>query len=364
MMNRLNVQACRDNSIACISNRTDIMTQDWTSFLTSQGFAADGSSSGSLVGELAAARDGTVLAPVADQGLIRATGVDAAEFLHNLMTNDIKGITARNARFAGLCTAKGRLLALFLIWRDGDDFLLMLPRDILPAILKKLSMYVLRAKVKLSDATSEFALVGTTAVPTSVPGDLPRFGLETISGGHVIRLDETRWLLALRPAQAAERWQELAASAKPVALPVWNWLEIAAGQPRIVATTQEAFVPQMLNMELPAVAGVSFTKGCYPGQEIVARTQYLGKVKRRTFRARLGTAPAPGTHVFAPETGNQHCGAIVSVAPSPAGGYECLVCVQIGAREGGEVRIASLDGERLEFLSLPYVVKDDEPAAA
>jgi hypothetical protein len=148
MMNRLNVQACRDNSIACISNRTDIMTQDWTSFLTSQGFAADGSSSGSLVGELAAARDGTVLAPVADQGLIRATGVDAAEFLHNLMTNDIKGITARNARFAGLCTAKGRLLALFLIWRDGDDFLLMLPRGILPAILKKLSMYVLRAKVK------------------------------------------------------------------------------------------------------------------------------------------------------------------------------------------------------------------------
>ena len=341
------------------------MTQDWTSFLTSQGFAADGSTAGSLGGELAAARDGKVLAPIADQGLIRATGVDAAEFLHNLMTNDVKGITARNARFAGLCTAKGRLLALFLIWRDGDDFLLMLPRDILPAILKKLSMYVLRSKVKLSDASSEFALLGTTAVPTSVPADLARFGVAMLAGdGRAIRLDETRWLLALRPAQAEECWRELAAAAKPVALAAWNWLEIAAGQPRIVATTQEAFVPQMLNMELPAVAGVSFTKGCYPGQEIVARTQYLGKVKRRTFRARLGAAPAPGTHVFAPETGSQHCGAIVSVAPSPAGSHECLVCVQIGAREGGEVRVGSPDGERLEFLSLPYVVTDDEPAAA
>jgi hypothetical protein len=103
-------------------------------------------------------------------------------------------------------------------------------------------------------------------------------------------------------------------------------------------------VPQMLNMELAAVAGVSFSKGCYPGQEIVARTQYLGKVKRRTYRARLATAATPGTHVYAPETGDQHCGAIVSLAPSPAGGFECLVCVQIGAVEAGEVHVGAPTG--------------------
>ena len=137
-------------------------------------------------------------------------------------------------------------------------------------------------------------------------------------------------------------------------LSAWQWLEIAAGQPRIVAATQEAFVPQMLNMELAAVDGVSFSKGCYPGQEIVARTQYLGKVKRRTYRARLATAVAPGIHVYAPETGDQHCGAIVSAAPSPAGGFECLVCVQRGAVEAGEVHVGALAGERLEFLPLPY----------
>jgi folate-binding protein YgfZ len=339
------------------------MTQEWIPFLAAQGLAADGRSFGSIADELAAARDGAVVAPLTDLGLIRAAGEDAAGFLHNLLTNDIKGITPEAARFAGFCTPKGRLLALFLIWRDGDDFLLMLPRDILPPILKKLSMYVLRSKVKLSDATAQHALVGFATTGTALPAPLPeavlsRFGVARIDGGQVIRLDDTRWLFALENASAASQWRQLATSARPVGLAPWQWLEIAAGQPRVVLATQEAFVPQMLNMELPAVAGVSFSKGCYPGQEIVARTQYLGKVKRRTYRARLASEAAPGTHVYAPETGDQHCGAVVSVAPSPAGGFECLVCVQIGAVEAGEVHVGTPTGECLEFLALPYALQE------
>ncbi len=338
------------------------MTQELISLLAAQGLTEDGSSFGAAAEELVAARDGAVVAPLVDLGLIRASGVDAAGFLHNLMTNDINGIGPGGARFAGFCTAKGRLLALFLIWRDGDDFLLMLPRDILPMILKKLSMYVLRSKVKLSDASDEKLLLGLSGAVSQAPtfprelDSLARFGVTRIDGGQAIRLDQTRWLLALDPDSAAPRWEQLATSVRPVGLAAWQWLEIAAGQPRVLAATQEAFVPQMLNMELPAVAGVSFSKGCYPGQEIVARTQYLGKVKRRTFRARLGAAPVPGTHVYAPETGDQHCGAIVSAAPSPAGGFECLVCVQIGAVEAGEVHVGTLAGERLEFLPLPYAI--------
>jgi len=340
------------------------MTQEWISSLAAQGLTADGSSFGAVAEELMAARDAAVVAPLSDLGLIRASGVDAAAFLHNLVTNDINGIMPGDARFAGLCTPKGRLLALFLVWREGDDFLLMLPRDILPAILKKLSMYVLRSKVKLTDATAERALIGysvpaaVSPAPTLALGEavagLPRFGVAAVEGGQAIRLDDTRWLLALDAATAASRWQQLATAARPVGLAAWQWLEIAAGQPRVVAATQEAFVPQMLNMELPAVAGVSFSKGCYPGQEIVARTQYLGKVKRRTYRARLASAVLPGAHVYAPETGDQHCGAVVSVAPSPAGGFECLVCVQSGAVETGEVHVGALAGERMEFLPLPY----------
>jgi len=337
------------------------MTQEWITQLAGSGLAADGSSFGTLAGELAAARDGTVAAPLADHGLIRVSGEDAAPFLHNLLTNDVQGISAAGARFAGFCTPKGRLLALFLIWREGDDFLLMLPRDILPPMLKKLSMYVLRSKVKLSDATGERALIGfsssTGALPAlDIDATLPRFGVAAVGGGMAIRLDDSRWLLTITADAATAQWQALTVTAKPVGLAAWQWLEIAAGQPRVVAATQEAFVPQMLNMELPAVAGVSFSKGCYPGQEIVARTQYLGKVKRRTYRAKLASMPAAGTHVYAPETGEQHCGAIVSVAPSPAGGHECLVCVQIGAVEAGEVHVGAPDGERLEFLPLPYEI--------
>ncbi len=334
------------------------MTTEWNSFLAGQGLVDEGASFGDLAAELTAAAalsksGGGVVSPLVDLGLIRASGPDAASFLHNLVTNDINGIGPANARFAGFCTPKGRLLALFLVWRDGEDLLLMLPRDILPTMLKKLSMYVLRSKVKLTDASAERALIGVSPAPTFAAA-LPRFGVTAVDGGQAIRLDDGRVLLALSPEAAIKQWTVLAANAKPVGLAAWQWLEIAAGQPRIVAATQEAFVPQMLNMELPAVAGVSFSKGCYPGQEIVARTQYLGKVKRRTYRAKLASAVAPGTHVFAPETADQHCGALVSVAPSPTGGYEALVCVQSGAVEAGEVHVGTLTGDRLEFLPLPY----------
>ncbi|MDO8315610.1 MAG: folate-binding protein [Rugosibacter sp.] len=342
------------------------MNPEWTTFLADQGLTADSASQfehvGALEAELQAARNGTVIAPMADIGLIRVSGEDAASFLHNLVTNDIQGLAADSVRTAGFCTAKGRLLAIFLIWREGNDYLLLLPKEILPPLLKKLSMYVLRAKVKLTDATDERALIGISVpaavspAPTFLDSALPVQGVAATDGGQLIRLDDTRWLMSLEPAAAIRRWPELTATAKPVGLATWRWLEIVAGQPRVIAATQEAFVPQMLNLEFPALAGVSFTKGCYPGQEIVARTHYLGKVKRRMFRARLKNSAIPGTHVYAPETGDQQCGALVSVAPSPEGGFECLVSVQSGAVAAGEVHLGAPDGERLSFLPLPYPV--------
>jgi folate-binding protein YgfZ len=174
--------------------------------------------------------------------------------------------------------------------------------------------------------------------------------------GQAVRLDERRFVLALDPAAAPAVWAKLAVKSCAVGAAAWRWLEIAAGQPRIVAGTQEAFVPQMANLEAAAVGGVSFTKGCYPGQEIVARAQYLGKVKRRMYRARLETPAVPGTHVYAPETGDQHCGGVVTVAPSPEGGYDALVVVQASCADAGDVHVGALDGPRLDFLALPYAV--------
>lgn len=349
------------------------MTTDWTHFINGQALSADAADFGAPADELIAARDTAVIAPLLDIGVIRASGPDAASFLHNLLTNDVIGINSETARFAGFCTPKGRLLATMLIWREADDLLLALPADTHTAILKKLSMYVLRSKVKLSDASAEKILIGFKSHATAVAPAPTLAGIPTLSentpvrtvidipDGKAIRLDSNRWLLAVNPESAEKTWTELAASARPVGLATWRWLEIVAGQPRVVAATQEAFVPQMLNMEHAAVAGVSFTKGCYPGQEIVARTQYLGKVKRRMYRAHLPEpflpeTHTPGSHVFATETGDQHCGSLVTVAPAPDGGYEALVCVQSGAVDAGAVHLGTLDGPRLSFLDLPYTL--------
>lgn len=339
------------------------MRQDWIDFITAQGADARFESFGNPAAEQTAAQVATVVAPLPDFGLIRAAGDDAASFLHNLLTNDVKNLGPDAARFAGLCTAKGRLIASFHIWHDRqDNLLLMLAADILPGILKKLSMYVLRSKVKLTDASDEQVLIGLAgpqaeAVVGSLAAVVPvPLQVVPFAGGQVLRLDERRFVIIADADAAAATWTQLAAQATPVGNGAWRWLEIAAGQPRIVAATQEAFVPQMTNLEAPAVGGVSFTKGCYPGQEIVARAQYLGKIKRRMFRARLDVPVEPGVHVYAPETGDQHCGGIVTVAPSPGGGFECLVVVQESCAEAGEVHVGNLAGPRLSFLELPYAV--------
>ena len=304
----------------------------------------------------------TFLVPLTDQGLIRASGADAASFLHNLLTNDIEHIPAGGARHAGLCTAKGRLIASFLIWREGNDFLLQLSADILPTILKKLSMYVLRSKVKLTDLANERVLMGLTGPQAAeVVKSLGAQAVEAMSttrfdGGTAVRLDEQRFILSIQSDASESTIAKLSAQAKVSDLAAWHLGEISAGIPRIVAATQEAFVPQMVNYEVAAVGGVSFQKGCYPGQEIVARTQYLGKIKRRMYRAKLDTPFPAGTDVFTSESGDQHCGAIVLSAPSPAGGHECLLVVQSSGAEAGEVHVGKPDGPRAQLLEMPYAV--------
>jgi len=282
-----------------------------------------------------------------DQGLIRASGADAASFLHNLLTNDIKHLEPGQARHAGLCTAKGRMIASFLIWREGEDFLLQLSADILPGILKKLSMYVLRSKVRLTDIGAERTLIGAIG-STLAPGS--PLATQACEGGTAIRLDAERAVLAL-PRDAADKFPcdgELAD---------WHRAEIRHGIPRILAATQEMFTPQMVNYELAAVGGVSFQKGCYPGQEVVARTHYLGKVKRRMYRVKLDTEFVPGTDVFTPEAGDQHCGAVVLTAPAANGGYESLLVVQSGGAEADAIHVGAPGGPQGKLLPLPYAIE-------
>ena len=338
------------------------MKQDWIDFLALQGArfdSPDGLGFGHQDNELASAQSGTILTPLADMGLIRASGADATEYLHNLLTNDVKGLPADGARRYGFCNAKGRLLASFMMWHERDDLLIALSADLQAAILKKLSMFVLRSKVKLTDASDERVLLGVSGPQAEAAvaelGAVPAAVLLTSQSqyGQIIRLGEQRFLLALDTSAAPEVWQKLAAHARPAGLSAWHWLEIAAGMPSITAATLEEFIPQMVNYEL--IGGVSFTKGCYPGQEIVARTQYLGKIKRRMYRAHLESgAPIAGAHLFAPETGEQSCGRVVNAAPSPQGGNEVLAVIQSSCADAGEVHLDNPTGPRLVFQPLPY----------
>jgi tRNA-modifying protein YgfZ len=334
---------------------------EWSQFLANRHLAPDGESFGNLKSELAAVRDGAAIVPLTEYAVIRTSGEDAADFLHNLLSNDIKNLADNDVRFAGLCTPKGRLLATFHIWHDGSDLLLALAADIQPTILKKLSMYILRSKVKLSDAN--MLLLGLAgpqaeALAHELFGSAPEpMTMVKLDDGQLLGLGSNRYIVAVKPDSAVKLWDMVTRKASPAGAAAWRWAEIAAGQPRVVAATQEAFVPQMVNMEVPSVGGVSFNKGCYPGQEIVARTQYLGKVKRRMYRARLDTALPPGTDVFTPESGDQHCGALVTTAPSPDGAYECLVVVQSSGAEAGEI-FAGGPGvpPRLTLGKLPYTI--------
>jgi folate-binding protein YgfZ len=315
--------------------------------------------------ELSAGESGSVIVPLVHLGLIRVTGEDAAVFLHNLFSNDVKGLTADTARLNSFCTAKGRMLASFLTWREaGGDVLLQPAAEVTAGLHKKLSMYVLRSRARLIDASAEFCqfgLAGPQATNALLAGGLPApeapLAVAHAGDATVIRLEASRLIVVLPAPAAAERFAALVgAGLVPAGTSVWQSLDIVAGWPLITGTTQEEFVPQMANFEL--LGGVSFNKGCYPGQEIVARTQYLGKLKKRMYRAFVasGERPAAGTDLYSPDVGEQSCGKVVTAAPQAAGGYEILAVMQMSSHEGNDVHLGAPGGPKIEFRPLPYAV--------
>lgn len=299
--------------------------------------------------------------PLVELGVIRAHGADAASFLHGQLTNDIAHLGAAEARLAGYCSAKGRLLASFLVWRCGDDLLLACSADLLAATLKRLRMFVLRAKCTLSDASAEVPLHGLAGrAATAWLGDsTPAIGRSTVrEGATVIRLPDGAGSPRLLVAGAIADLPLPSLDAR-----AWRWLEVQSGVARIERATVEHFVPQMLNYEL--VGGVDFGKGCYPGQEVVARSQYRGTIKRRSLLFRTAAAAAAGaTEVFHSEDPSQPAGQVVMAAASAAGGSIALVEVKLAALASGSLHLAAPDGALLERLAMPYDVPLDVVAPA
>ncbi len=297
------------------------------------------------------------LCPLTHLGVISATGDDAENFLHNQLTNDVLGLGMGSAHLAGYCSPKGRLLATMLLWKDGGEILLALPRELLPATMKRLQMFVLRSKVKLADASERLPLFGIAAAADAGASFPPAaWQRRPADGGALIRLPDTGGLqraLWAGPMQAAPAaWLRCAATLPPAPAALWRWTDILAGVPQVVEATREQFVPQMINFEL--VGGVNFRKGCYPGQEIVARSQYLGKLKRRALLAFSDSEKAiAGTEVFSDADPAQPCGMLVNAERGPDGRIACLVELKMEAA-GTPVHVGAADGPLLSFGELPY----------
>ena len=340
------------------------MNQDWQTFLSSQhAHINDGvvAHFGDQSAELKHTASSTVLCDLSQYGLLRASGEEAQGFLQNLLSNDIRFVDATHAQLSSFNTAKGRMLAVFTIWRDGEDYLLQLPSSILEALRKKLSMYVLRTKVKISDASNEYVSLGlsgkdASALLSTISTELPQevMGCVNHAGVHILKLDATRFQLTTSVEQAQTLWNALSKDARPVGSVCWDSLNVRAGIPSIVPKTQEEFVPQMANLD--ALGGINFKKGCYPGQEIVARMHYLGKLKRRMYLAHLdgSEAPQPGDELFSDDMEGQASGMIANVAPAPEGGYDILAVIQTASVEGYKLRTAN--NTELNILPLPYTL--------
>jgi tRNA-modifying protein YgfZ len=305
---------------------------------------------------------------------VLAQGPEAASFLHSQISQDALHLPSDAYRLGGYCSVKGRLQASFLLFQPQADQLVMLAdASLLPAWLKRMQMFVMRAKVTLQDARnspSHWLALGVLGEAQSIAlfGDkaaaLPTGGLHT-DDAMLLRLPDVlgqaRWIW-VGPADAA---QSLLAKGTPMAAHAWDWLNVMSGIPHITSPTVDQFVPQMVNYEV--VGGINFQKGCYPGQEVVARSQYRGTVKRRLFVLHCPdptTPMMPMQEIFSTADPEQAAGVVVNAAPMPNGmGWSALAELKLAfATPDMALHLSALDGPKLILGTLPYVIPTEDDA--
>jgi folate-binding protein YgfZ len=296
---------------------------------------------------------GSYIADLDQFAVLTFAGPDAKTFLQGQLSCDVDPVAIRPlSTFGAYCSAKGRMLASFLLWKQGEEFHMLLSSSIAEAVGKRLSMFVLRAKVKIGLRT-DVSLVGiggpgAAGVLQQSMATIPSTPQEVVAGDlTVIALPGARWLLVF---QRETTIVSIRTALIQVASVAWDWSDIRNGIAWITDKTQDQFVPQMLGIE--RLGGVSFKKGCYPGQEIVARTQYLGKLKRRMHLAHVNAVAEPGTELHSEDVAGQANGMIVNAAPAPDGGSDVLAVVQSDSAEHSQVHLGSPSGPVLHIQPL------------
>jgi len=277
-----------------------------------------------------------------DYGVIRFSGEDTRDFLQGQFTNNLLELSPGHTLRAAYCTPQGRVITLLTLLWEGPDVLAVMPRSLVSKVARRLAMYVLRSKVRISDVSDEMQIASS---------EEPETGLGT-TGQALHEEGEIRWLASSKPTlafrissqPAADPLREFDASLAARAL-------VRCGLPELEPTTSEQFVPQMLNLDL--LQAISFAKGCYTGQEIVARTQNLGRIKRRLLGlVGKGSPPAAGTGV---DSAGQVVGQVVLAAPT-GGGFEALAVIRLETIIAGDS--LNIDGRELELDSLPYPIPE------
>jgi folate-binding protein YgfZ len=349
------------------------MKHEWKEFLQNAGAEFEDdcvATFGNPERERRIVHTGDLFCDLSHFGIIAAYGDDATEFLQAQFTNDINLVDETHSQLSALCSPKGRMLCNFRIFRREQTYYLLLPYELLEAALSRLRMFVLRSKVTLEDASDALIGIGTSGNKMiehlgDIVGKLPENTDEAIEykdytiirvAGVIPRYEIYGLLEPMK-----KLWQALDVHATPVGANVWELLNIQAGIPVITAASIDAYVPQMANMHL--INGVSFTKGCYPGQEIVARMHYLGKLKRRMYRIGFDAhdIPATGTPlVTETSTESQDIGAILSAQQNPDGNYEALAVIQVNDAENSKLMLGDAKGPEVTVLDLPYTFDEDK----
>lgn len=347
------------------------MINEWQQFLSSINATIENGTvknfSHSLSEEQNAYSD-LVLADLSHYALIKVSGDDAVDFLQGQLTHDIKLVTNNVSQLSAYCNPKGRILANFRIFKRNDDYFLHLRADTVSATLKRLRMFVMRSKVELLDYSDEILSMGVAGLNVASKlsklfKNLPKLTDESSTEDNltIIKLagDLPRYEVHGPIDEVKETWEKLQSDGVAIGYNSWNLLTIRAAIPEIVAETVEAFVPQMVNLQ--AINALSFTKGCYPGQEVVARMHYLGKLKRRLFicSAESNTLPVAGESIMTNDESGQKIGQIVTSSWTGDNKIEFLAVLQIEKAQNNELHIKSSTGPKVELLDLPYQLENE-----
>jgi len=306
--------------------------------------------------------DSAFFCPLSHEGVLAVRGSDAAKFLQGQLTCNLNYLSDTQASLGARCTQKGRMQSSFRILLQGDGVLLAMATELLEPQLADLKKYAVFSKSKLTDESAAWVRFGLEDADPVLAGLGLELPAETDSVSRnealiAIRVSPGRAELWAPAAQSESLHSQLAAQLKEGDLNQWLLGQIRAGIGQVMPQTRELFIPQMLNLQ--AIGGVSFKKGCYTGQEIVARMQYLGKLKRRLYRLSLNASelPAPGTPLFSP-THNSAIGEVV-IAAQAGEVIELLAVLQAEAAESGDVHLGTLEGPGLQLLDLPYQLDRD-----